>query len=222
MKHFARRFVLALALVLVAVSAVADELNGKVVSIADGDTFTLLTEGKSQIRIRLAEIDAPEGGQPYGNRSKQALSRLVFGKNVRVEVQTQDRYGRAVGRPYIGDLDVCEEMVRLGAAWVDREYVVDRSLFGVESEAREAKRGIWGLTESQQVEPWNWRRGLEAGGERPDGCVIKGNINSKGDKIYHAPGIGSYTATRIDESKGERWFCSEAEARAAGWRAPRG
>ena len=119
------------------------------------------------------------------------------------------------------DLDVCEEMVRLGAAWVYRQYVRDRSLFEIEDEAREAGRGIWGLTESQRVEPWNWRRGLEAGGERPDGCVIKGNINSKGERIYHAPGMSSYGATRINESRGERWFCSEEEARAAGWRAPR-
>ena len=79
-----------------------------------------------------------------------------------------------------------------------------------------------GLSEAQQVEPWNWRRGLESGGETPEGCKIKGNINSKGVKIYHAPGMSSYGATRINESKGERWFCSEAEAKAAGWRAPRG
>ena len=147
---------------------------------------------------------------------------MVFGKQVAVQVQTKDRYGRTVGRPYIGNLDVCGEMVRIGAAWVYRDYVLDQNLFIVENEAREAKRGIWGLSESQQVEPWNWRRGLEQGGVIPEGCKIKGNIGSKGDKIYHAPGMSSYRATKIDESKGERWFCTEQDAKTAGWRAPRG
>ena len=197
----------------------AADLNGRVVGISDGDTFTLLTSDKRQVKIRLAEIDAPESGQPYGNKSKQALSGLIFGKDVRVVVQTTDRYGRTVGRPYVGNIDVCEELVRVGAAWVYKQYVVDRSLFDVEKEARAAERGIWGLSELEQIEPWNWRRGINSA--TPEGCNIKGNINSKGDRIYHTPGTRSYGATKINESKGERWFCSEEEARAAGWRAPR-
>ena len=199
----------------------AADLNGRVVGVSDGDTFTLLTSDKRQIKIRLAEIDAPESAQPYGNKSKQKLSELIFGKDVRVIVPTTDRYGRTVGRPYVGELDVCKEMVHVGAAWVYKQYVVDKSLFDVENEAREAKRGLWGLSEAQRVQPWNWRRGLTNFGEAPDGCKIKGNINSKGDKIYHAPGTRSYGATKINESKGERWFCSEDEATTAGWRAPR-
>ncbi len=214
-------WILRLIIVLLALSPAvfAADLSGGVVGIADGDTFTLLTSDKQQIKIRLAEIDAPESGQPYGNKSKQALSGLIFGQDVRVVVQTTDRYGRTVGRPYVGNLDVCEEMVRVGAAWVYRQYVVDESLFDVENDARAARRGIWGLSESEQIEPWNWRRGLNSA--TPEGCNIKGNINSKGDKIYHAPGMRSYGATKINESKGERWFCSEKDARAAGWRAPR-
>ncbi len=216
-------WILRLQIVLLALSPAvfAADLSGRVVGIADGDTFTLLTSDKQQVKIRLAEIDAPESSQPYGNKSKQALSGLIFGKDVRVVVQTTDRYGRTVGRPYVGNLDVCEEMVRVGAAWVYRQYVVDESLFDVENDAREARRGIWGLSESEQVEPWNWRRGLNRTGAIPDGCNIKGNINRKGDHIYHVPGRSSYGATRINESKGERWFCSEEEAIAAGWRAPR-
>lgn len=201
-------------------SIYADDLNGRVVAIADGDTFTLLTEDKQQVKIRLAEIDAPESGQPYGNRSKQALSGLIFGEDVRVEVQTTDRYGRTVGRPFVGDLDICAEMVGMGAAWAYREYLKDQSLLGLEQEAKASKRGVWGLSEAS-TPPWEWRR---SGGQEgaPDGCNIKGNINSKGDRIYHVPGSSSYGVTKINESKGERWFCSEVEARAAGWRAPRG
>ena len=210
-------------IVLLALSPVvfAADLTGRVVGISDGDTFTLLTSDKQQVKIRLAEIDAPESSQPYGSKSKQALSGLIFGSDVRVVVQTTDRYGRTVGRPYVGNLDVCKEMVRVGAAWVYKQYVVNRSLFDVENDARAARRGIWGLPESQQIEPWNWRRGISNTGKTPEGCNIKGNINSKGDKIYHAPGTRSYGATKINESKGERWFCSEEEAEAAGWRAPR-
>ena len=215
--------ILRLPIVLLAFSPAvySADLSGSVVGISDGDTFTLLTSDAQQVKIRLAEIDAPESGQPYGNKSKQQLSELIFGKDVRVVVQTTDRYGRTVGRPYVGELDVCKELVRVGAAWVYKQYVVDRSLFDVENEAREAKRGLWGLSEAQRVQPWNWRRGLTISGEAPDGCNIKGNINSKGGKIYHAPGTRSYGATKISESKGERWFCSEKDAKAAGWRAAR-
>lgn len=136
----------------------AAELSGRVIGISDGDTFTLLTSGKQQVKIRLAEIDAPEDGQPYGNRSKRALSGLIFGTEAEVQVQTKDRYGRTVGRAYIGDLDVCEEMIRIGAAWVSRDYVLDRTLFDVEKQARKGKLGLWGLLEAQRVEPWEWRR----------------------------------------------------------------
>ncbi len=197
----------------------AADLSGRVVAIADGDTFTLLTADKQQIKIRLAEIDAPESGQPYGNKSKQALSGLVFGKDVRVVVQTTDRYGRTVGRPYVGSIDVSAEMVRMGAAWAYREYLRDKSLLILEAEAKTDKRGLWALSEARIMPPWEWRRSGD--GNQPGSCQIKGNINSKGDRIYHVPGLRSYGATRINESKGERWFCSEAEARAAGWRAPK-
>ena len=208
------------ALLILLLSAVhAADLSGKVVGISDGDTFTLLTADKQQVKIRLAEIDAPESGQPYGNKSKQALSGLIFGKDVRVVAQTTDRYGRTVGRPYVGDLDICAEMVRLGAAWAYREYLRDQGLLTLESKARADKRGLWGTSEAQAMPPWEWRR--SGGGNDAGTCQIKGNINSKGDRIYHVPGSRSYGPTRINESKGERWFCSEAEARAAGWRAPR-
>jgi endonuclease YncB( thermonuclease family) len=200
--------------------ALSDELLGRVVAIADGDTFTLLVDGKRQVKIRLAEIDAPESGQPYGNRAKQALSSLVFGRDVRVVVQTTDRYGRTVGRPYVGNTDVCEEMLRLGAAWVYRQYLRDRSLLEIEDDARSSARGLWGLSEARTMPPWEWRRSGGTEGAPAD-CLIKGNINSKGDRIYHVPGSSSYGATRINTDRGERWFCTEEEARAAGWRAPR-
>ena len=208
-------------LILLASPIFAGELSGKVIGISDGDTFTLLTPDKQQFKIRLAEIDAPESGQPYGNKSKQALSDLIFGKDVRVVVQTTDRYGRTVGRPYVGSLDVSAEMVRMGAAWAYREYLRDQLLLTLEADAKSNQRGIWSLSEAS-IPPWEWRSGLNNAVKRDDNCNIKGNINSKGDRIYHAPGSRSYGATRINESSGERWFCTEGDAIAAGWRAPRG
>jgi endonuclease YncB( thermonuclease family) len=203
---------------VVAQASVATVVEGRVVGVSDGDTFTLLTAAKQQVKIRLAEIDAPESGQPYGDKSKQALSGLIYGEDVLVSVQTTDRYGRIVGRPYVGDLDICEEMLRIGAAWAYREYLKDEILLVLEAEARAQKRGLWSLSEAQNTPPWEWRR--SGAGNQVGACQIKGNISSKGERIYHMLGSSSYAATRIDESKGERWFCSEAEAQAAGWRAP--
>ena len=196
-------------------------IEGRVVSIADGDTLTLLTSDKKQVKVRLAEIDTPERGQPYASKAKDELSALVWQKEISVRVIDVDRYGRSVGRIYVDGIDVSAEMVRRGAAWVYRKYATDDNLHELENEARESKRGLWSLPESERLPPWEWRRGSNKAEERPDGCNIKGNINSKGDRIYHSPGRSSYGATKINESKGERWFCSESEARSAGWRAPR-
>jgi endonuclease YncB( thermonuclease family) len=216
------RQILLFALLLATVSIQAESLQGKVVAIADGDTFTLLDASNTQVKVRLAEIDTPEKGAPYANRAKQALSGMVFQKQVAVVVLDTDRYGRTVGRVYVGDLDVNAELVRVGAAWVYRKYLRDESLLHLEAEARQRKVGIWSLPEAQQVPPWEWRKGKRPAQSVTDpNCQIKGNINSKGDRIYHVPGSSSYSQTRLNESKGERWFCSEAEAIEAGWRAPR-
>ena len=133
-------------------------LDGTVVAIADGDTLTLLTEQNTQLKVRLSQVDTPERGQPYANRSRQALAELVFGKNVRVTVVDTDRYGRTVGRVSVGELDVASELVSSGAAWVYRRYATDPRLYALEEQAREQGRGLWGLPESQRIPPWEWRR----------------------------------------------------------------
>jgi len=137
--------------------SVAQTLSGQVVGITDGDTFTLLTRDKKQIRIRVAEIDAPERAQPFGNRSRQALSGLIFNKEVSVDVQVVDRYGRPVGRPFVGSKDISAEMIRIGAAWVYRSYSDDQALYDLERTAKSNGVGIWGLDEHERVPPWEWR-----------------------------------------------------------------
>lgn len=146
--------------------AAAADLSGRVVGIADGDTLTLLTPEKRQVRVRLAGIDTPERAQPYGSRARQELSDLAFGKEADVAVQDNDRYGRTVGRVRTGGLDVNAEMVRRGAAWVYRQYNRDPSLPALETEARAAGRGLWALPEAQRVPPWEWRRAGAAGRDK--------------------------------------------------------
>jgi endonuclease YncB( thermonuclease family) len=145
-------------LLLTATPAWAEELRGRVVAIHDGDTLTILTAERRQVRVRLAEIDAPESRQPYGSRARQALAAMFIRQNVRVVVVDTDRYGRTVGRVYAGPLDVNRELVRQGAAWVYRPHLHDRTLLVVEAEARTARRGLWSLPERDQMPPWVWRR----------------------------------------------------------------
>ena len=139
------------------------ELLGRVVGLADGDTLTLLTAERRQVKVRLGEIDTPESRQPYGTRAQQVLSELVFGKDVRIVVQDTDRYGRTVGRVYAGAQDVNAEMVRLGAAWVYRQYSRDADLLRIEAEAKAVRRGLWALPEAERTPPWEWRAARRTG-----------------------------------------------------------
>ena len=128
-------------------------LYGPVIGITDGDTLTILSPIKKQVKIRLAEIDTSERGQPFGTWAKNELSDMVFQKDVAIRQVDIDRYGRIVGRIYVGDLAVNAELVRVGAAWVYRKYAKDSSLYELEEEAREAKRGLW--KQSPQIPMWS-------------------------------------------------------------------
>lgn len=147
-----------LSIILTVTTAHAAEHQGLVVSVHDGDTISILVDGQQQEKIRLNEIDAPELAQPYGKASKQALSALVYRKTVTVNVDGVDRYGRTLGRVYLDKMDVNAELVRIGAAWVYRRYSHDKSLIGLESEAKTAGAGLWALPATDQVPPWEWRK----------------------------------------------------------------
>jgi endonuclease YncB( thermonuclease family) len=158
-----KRFIVAAVALLIAASVYAapqpgELISGTVVAVSDGDTLTLLTPDKQQIKVRLAEIDAPEKAQPFGTRAKQMLSELVFGKQAEVLIDDIDRYGRTVGRVYVGQIDVNAEMVQRGGAWVYRQYSHDPLLLKLEQSAKSARRGLWGLPASDQIPPWEWRR----------------------------------------------------------------
>ena len=126
-----------------------------VIGISDGDTITVLHE-REPVKIRLAEIDAPEKKQPFGTKSKQALSDLCFGKQAVITPKTIDRYGRTVARVKCDGQDASEQQVSSGMAWVFDRYVTDRSLYPLQDEARSARRGLW--ADADPVPPWEWRK----------------------------------------------------------------
>ena len=137
--------------------AIAASINGKVVGVSDGDTITVLSAQKQSVKVRLHGIDAPESKQAFGSRAKQELSALVFAKNVRVEIEDKDRYGRMVGRVFVGNIAVNVEMVRRGFAWWYRSYAKkDVALAAVEAEAKNARRGLW--ADKTPVPPWEFRK----------------------------------------------------------------
>jgi len=198
-------------------------------SVIDGDTI----EVRGQ-RIRFHGIDAPEGrqscsieGKPWrcGQQSAQALSNLIGTKTIRCETRDRDRYRRLVAVCHLGGQNINAWMVRNGWA-VDYRQYSKGAYRAEEAQAKQERLGIW---RGEFQMPWDWRREMRTGASgkkkstsppnRPaNNCRIKGNISSRGDRIYHVPGGQYYSRTRINTSKGERWFCTEAEARAAGWR----
>ena len=205
-------------------AAAPAELTG-FARVVDGDTFSLGAE-----RVRLWGVDAPEGrqvcqdgqGRSYacGDVARDELSRLIGGQAVRCEVRDRDPYGRAVSRCWVGSTDLGAALVRAG--WAVDYRAFSRGAYGsAEADARQTRRGLWaGRFET----PSSWRAEARQAQPAPAappsaGCVIKGNINAKGRRIFHVPGQEDYAATRIDTARGERWFCSTAEAIAAGWTA---
>lgn len=133
-------------------------ITGKVVRVADGDTLTVLTGNKEQMKVRFAGIDCPERDQPWGHNATRALKTVLTGEPVTVEVLDVDGYGRTVGRVYIKGMSINRHLVESGNCWVYPRYAKDQKLFDLQIEAQAAKRGLWGLPESERVPPWEWRK----------------------------------------------------------------
>jgi endonuclease YncB( thermonuclease family) len=129
--------------------------TAQVLTVGDGDSLVVLQDGE-RIRVRLAEIDAPERGQPWSRQAREALRDKVLDKRVRLDVIDVDRYGRRVAHVWLGNRHINRELVREGHAWVYTRYLRDQSLVADEVHAREQRVGLWRLPEP--VEPWRWRR----------------------------------------------------------------
>ncbi len=156
------RAALAWAMVVCATCASGATIKGEVVSVADGDTVTVLDASRMQHRIRLVGIDAPERKQAFGTRSRGHLAALVFRKTVTVDFEKRDRYGRVVGKVIVGGTDASLEQVRAGMAWHYKAYASeqassDRVAYAwTEEDARAARRGLW--RDPAPVPPWEYRR----------------------------------------------------------------
>jgi micrococcal nuclease len=127
----------------------------KVIGIIDGDTYDILKDNKSE-RIRVDGIDAPEKGMPFYKVSKKYLSNLIYSKYIRIEFEKKDRYGRWVGKGYIDDLDISEEMIKAGMAWHFKRYSDSEILSDLEIEARNNRIGLW--KEPNPIAPWEIRK----------------------------------------------------------------
>lgn len=191
--------------------------------VTDGDSIEV-DAGGTPFRVRYIGINAPEmtGDEP-GEESAAANRALVAGKTIEMirDLSEADRYGRLLRYVFVDGVFVNRELVRSGMAsaeYYPPDIACTATLKAAEEEARQARLGIWGLLGS----PTFLTRVGEGCGEGcvtpPVGCTIKGNINRNGEKIYHVPGQKNYDQTVIEPERGERWFCSESEATAAGWR----
>lgn len=188
----------------------------------DGDT--LIVGG---VHVRLEGIDAPEHDQtcttasgipwPCGAEATRVMARLVSGQLVTCEERGLDKYRRILGVCRAGTVELNAEMVRQGLAWAFVRY--SRSYVAHEQIARRHKIGIWSGTATPA---WDYRAGQwkTAALEAPAGCPIKGNLTAHG-RIYHMPWGPWYGKVKMDGNSGKRWFCSEGEAVAAGWRPAR-
>ena len=131
--------------------------------ISDGDTLKVLDSNHQLHTVRLMGIDAPEKAQPFGQRSKQSLSEMVFQKPVTVEWQKRDRYGRIIGKIIVTDgTDICLEQINRGLAWHYKQYSSEQSVDDkksysqAENVARKEGVGLWG--DAVPIPPWEWRR----------------------------------------------------------------
>lgn len=210
---------LILSLMLWPAAAAPGELTGPV-RVIDGDTLEIAGE-----RVRLEGIDAPETSQTCGRKwvgawdcghaAARALAAMIEGKDVTCAPRGRDKYSRILCVCFAGGLDLNAEMVRQGMAWAFLKY--SRSYEADEVEARALRIGIW---EGDAEPAWVFRqqRWTSAEPAAPNGCAIKGNVSRNGH-VYHLPWSPWYGRVKVDTARGERWFCSEDEAIAAGWRA---
>ena len=160
-------FILAGLLLVLGHAALADTIVGRVVGISDGDTVMVLDADNIQHRVRLAGIDAPERRMPFGQRAKEHLSDLVFGKHVEVQTGKKDRYGRSVGIIFVDGFDANLAMVTAGMAWHYKQYdreqsAPDRQLYAnAEVKARSRQAGLW--LDHNPTPPWDYRKERRGG-----------------------------------------------------------
>ena len=163
-RSFVGIWALSISLLILNIGKAHADVRGRVVAVTDGDTIKVLDANNIVHKIRLSGIDAPEHKQPFGKVSQNNLASLVANRQVHVDSDRQDRYGRALGKVWVDDIDVNLAQVRLGYAWWYKYYakqqsVEDRKNYEqAEINAREERIGLWGG--SRPIKPADWRRGV--------------------------------------------------------------
>ena len=201
-----------------------------VVGVTDGDTIKVRVDGVTE-RIRLIGLDAPElkGNECWSQKASSRMQGLVQGRSVQlVPDPTQadrDRYGRLLRHVVTEDGRLVAQVLIEGGFATEYTYAAAyehrTAYLAAQKRARAGRLGVWSAACSAPVAAAPPPAAGPAAPAKPSSCVVKGNISSSGEKIYHVPGGGSYDDTVITPAKGERWFCSEQAAEAAGWRRAR-
>ena len=204
--------------------ALSKDLRGKVVSVSDGDTITILDSSQRKHKIRLYGIDSPEGRQAFGNKAKKVTSAFTYGKIVDVNVLDRDRYGREVGLVYANGINVNGELVKKGYAWVYTKYCKIRTCdtwVGYQKSAIKSKLGLW--ADPHAKPPWEYRASRRSNTPQsisstsssskkttPTYGGYHGNVKSK---VFHAPGCQHFNCKNCTKS-----FSSIGAASSAGYR----
>jgi len=156
------KFIISAILAMASAAANAEAIEGMIVGVSDGDTVTLLTAQRQQVKIRVQGIDAPEKSQAFGTVSRQSMAKMVFQKNVQAQCSSTDRYGRKICVIYLNGVDAGLQLVSQGLAWHYKQYAKeqsprDRATYAyAEENARAQRAGLW--TEQNPISPWDFRK----------------------------------------------------------------
>lgn len=209
-----RKFILIALVLLCATIHAADPWSGECVGISDGDTISVMKDGKA-VKIRLYGVDCPESGQDFGRRAKEFVADMTFHKTVTVTPTDTDRYGRTVAHIEVDGISVNRALAEAGLAWVYEQYCKTpecREWRMLQAEAKAEKRGLWSRADA--VPPWDWRRNGNASpvtpARQPAAGTFSGNIKSA---VFHRGGCPGYECKNCTAS-----FASRDEAIAAGYR----
>lgn len=185
--------------------------SGKVVSVADGDTITVLHGGRQE-KIRLYGIDSPEKGQNFGQKAKDLTSSLVAGRNIEIEQKDIDRYGRIVGLVSVDGQNLNELIIRNGYAWVYRQYCKEKfcsTWLQLEDAARQQKNGMW--ADPKVIPPWEFRHSNKAEVAQSQGEVdttqVQGNKDSMGQQFH-----GNINSRKFHRSSCQHFNCKNCKA----------
>ncbi|MBF8457147.1 thermonuclease family protein [Kaistella sp. G5-32] len=132
------------------------QINAKVIHVKDGDTVVVLLEDNIQKTLRLAEVDCPESGQPFGKNAKEFTSTQIFGKQITFIATDEDRYGRTIAKIYYENKYLSEEIIRAGFGWWYYQYSKDKNLGILQKQAEDKKIGLW--QDKNAVSPWDYRK----------------------------------------------------------------